>query len=118
MSLSHLAPTSAALASTLGFYIEERAGTQVLVYLSQGCHPASDAEFTLWTTLLASARSRTALHTALTRFFDNALLSKDAGDEASVCIDCYALSGGPHTAACEVDRLRLALNKSTQEQIS
>ena len=113
----------AKLASSLGFYVEERGGADwscdVLVFLAQGCHPASDSESKMWHKLVATTASRKELLDAVEQFSENAILSKTEGDDndMSICVDCSALTGGEHAPGCEVAQLRLALAKSNQEKI-
>lgn len=111
------AETIAPVAKALGFYIVQRAGVNVLVFLSQGCHPATHQEVALWNALFAERNKTEGLQSSVTRFFDNALLSKSETDESSVCVDCNAITGGPHTPVCEIQSLRFALRKSLQEKL-
>jgi hypothetical protein len=106
------------LALSLGFLVEDRAGTDVVDSLAPGwLRYATAEESALWNSLLACARSRDQLQKAVGSFFEHANLSKPETDESSVCIDCSALAGSPHTDTCEVQALELAYQKSTQEKI-
>jgi hypothetical protein len=109
----------AILASQLGFYVEERTGIDVLVFLAQGCHPANSSESKMWHKLVATTAAHKELIAIVGRFLDNATLSKVEGDEndMSVCVDCGALTGSAHKSICEVELLRLAFKNSLQEKI-